>query len=587
MDIKQLERALVNADRAGDTNAARILAAEITKARKSALPPLTADPTDGMTGPDLALAGMGKAVADLGRGVGQLAGVVSRPDVDESNKRDAALMKHNAAIGGNIAGNVALAVPAMFAPGANTLPGAAAIGGVMGAMQPVGEDESRVKNAVTNAALSAAVPAAVSTYRTGKALVEPFYRGGQEKIVGRTLDRFATNATDAANKLANPAALVPGTKPTVAEATLDPGLAVLQRSAQSLDPQISGAFGVREGQNTAARISSLQEIAGDAGKREFFDQSRQQAAKQLYEAAFEQVPKDTPWLKGQIKSLSERPVFRMALKEAQTLAANEGVRINPRSGKFAPEEAVKILHYTKMALDDMIGAVEGQTKKAYTDTQKKLLAVMENENFAPAYREARATYAEMSRPVNQMDVGQELLEKVRPALMDFGSETATRTLPNQYAAALRNSEQTVKNATGRNMPLDKVMTPEQMQSITGVAQDLARKAQAADLGAVRGSPTAQYLSSQNLMRQVAGPLGIPSGWMEGTALQSIARPLDFAMKRADPAVQQMLAQALLDPDFARQLMMIAQQQGGIMSPMLARSGPVAAPLLGGLMAPQN
>jgi hypothetical protein len=100
------------------------------------LEPLTADPTEGMSGMEKFNAGVGKAFADLGRGVGQKVGLVSNEDVKESRARDAALMKTGAGMAGNIGGNIAMIAPAALVPGAATVPGAAVVGGLVGALQP-------------------------------------------------------------------------------------------------------------------------------------------------------------------------------------------------------------------------------------------------------------------------------------------------------------------------------------------------------------------------------------------------------------------------------------------------------------------
>lgn len=94
------------------------------------------DPTEGMSGLDKLRAGWGKAIADLGRGVGQMVGAVDRNDVAESRRLDAPLMRSGAATAGNFLGNVSAMVPAAFIPGANTLAGATAIGGISGLAQP-------------------------------------------------------------------------------------------------------------------------------------------------------------------------------------------------------------------------------------------------------------------------------------------------------------------------------------------------------------------------------------------------------------------------------------------------------------------
>src|SRR5574343_1454048 len=62
------------------------------KSRKNNLPELNVDPTSGMTEYEKFMAGVGKSFVDLARGVGQYTPFVSRKDVEESRKSDAALM---------------------------------------------------------------------------------------------------------------------------------------------------------------------------------------------------------------------------------------------------------------------------------------------------------------------------------------------------------------------------------------------------------------------------------------------------------------------------------------------------------------
>lgn len=92
------------------------------------------------------LAGAGKAYVDIGRGVKQLTGNMTREEVDETRRLDAPLMGTKAGIGGNIAGSLVTTAPAMFVPGVNTVAGAAALGGGIGAAQPVGTEDSRLLN---------------------------------------------------------------------------------------------------------------------------------------------------------------------------------------------------------------------------------------------------------------------------------------------------------------------------------------------------------------------------------------------------------------------------------------------------------
>lgn len=136
------------------------------------------DPTAGMSDLQKFGTGMGKAFVDLGRGAAQLVGMgPSAQEIEETRKLEKPLMESGYATAGNIAGNVAAAVPATFIPGANSLVGATALGGALSALQPVGEEESRVKNSALAAALGA------GGFGAGKALGSVVGKAGQ-KVAG-------------------------------------------------------------------------------------------------------------------------------------------------------------------------------------------------------------------------------------------------------------------------------------------------------------------------------------------------------------------------------------------------------------------
>jgi hypothetical protein len=169
-DLSQLQTALVNADKAGDTEAAKALAGEIIRMRTVAPEEKAADPTEGMSGTGKFFAGMGKAFVDTKRAVDQMTTGVGlggaepsqeyldaeaqrsakiQADIDESRRLDAPLMETGAGLVGNIAGKVAVAAPTALIPGANTIVGGALIGAGQGAVEPTATGESRLTNAGT------------------------------------------------------------------------------------------------------------------------------------------------------------------------------------------------------------------------------------------------------------------------------------------------------------------------------------------------------------------------------------------------------------------------------------------------------
>ena len=128
---------------------------------QQAAPQETYDPTAGMSTGEKLMAGAGKAVYDIGRGIGQMTGLMPQSAIDEARARDAALMQTGAGMAGNVLGNIATAaIPGralMAAPGiigkagtalaAPTSFGQAAAGGaMMGALQPAVTGESRLEN---------------------------------------------------------------------------------------------------------------------------------------------------------------------------------------------------------------------------------------------------------------------------------------------------------------------------------------------------------------------------------------------------------------------------------------------------------
>jgi hypothetical protein len=570
---EKLEQALMNAHNAGDTESARLFAAELKKMKSGATQTKqeTYDPTEGMAEWQKVAAGAGKAIVDTGRGLGSLVGLTSQQEIDDAKRRDAPLMKSGAGIAGNIGGNLMTMVGPAAALGAagkaahipqmvnaarafmmpKTVLGAGAAGGAMGAIQPVASDESRLTNIGVGTIGGAAVPALIAGGGVAKNLVAPFTQGGREKLAGRVLERFAQDA-DSIGRAGGE--LVPGSVPTLAEATQDIGLAQLQRSLRN-NPDTNNAITSRMLSNQDARLNALRDISGDPAKREFYEASRKTAADELYGRAMKEVPVDTAWVKGQITQLLKRPTFREAWQDAAGIALDDGLKLDRNN-------VVQVAHYTKLALDRKIESLAGkpEAQRAAISVKDKLVSLMESKDFAPSYREARDTFAKMSQPINQMDLGQSLIEKLQPALSEFGA--SARMTPQKYAEAVRNIDQTAKTATGfRGARADRILSPDQMGTVENVARDLGRSANAQELGMARGSPTAQNLVGQDILRQTLGPFGLPKGFADTAIADTLLRPVSFAYKAPEQRLMGLLGDAVIDPKEAKRLLEIARKKG--------------------------
>lgn len=511
------------------------------------------------------LAGMGGAFVNMARGVGQLlpGDVVSRKEVDEANARDKALMNTGWGMAGNVAGNL---VPAVLAP-ASTLPRAALYGAGAGFVSPVGEKDSRAENTLVGGMFGAAVPVAVAAGRTVKALAEPAL--APNRTAARILEQLADDP--AAMRLAarQASSSVPGVQPTLAEVAQQPGISTLQRSMANQPGPLQAAFSERNLANNAARKRMIEDMAGSDGRLDMQVAARKATAEDQYARAFLETPDTTPWIKGEVTKLMQRPSFVDALKDGQRLAMDLGIKVSPKN----PENSTEILHYTKMALDGKIenlAAKEGTGNqvRALVDIRDKLVSLMESKDFSPSYREARDTYKQFSRPIDEMQMAAGLRDKLIPAI-EAGVEAPKSLNANSFAAEVRRRSEDLARTS-----------PEFQGKVGDLVGDLQRRAAAESLGKPTGSPTAQYLTTQNLMRQVAGPLGMAEGFADKAAQTLMATPmvgsaLSWASKGAEARVQQALAEMLMNPKTAAQAIDIIKKNPGILGRSLDAALPYA------------
>lgn len=555
----------------------------------------TYDPTSGMSTFERTVAGYGSAVPRIIRGVRQYLpeaiGGMSPEQVAEANKLDEPLLNTTAGNVGNIAGNIAALAPTVAIPGAATMRGAAAIGAVQGLLTPEETAQARLKNVGIGAAAGAggvAAARAISGIAQGtKALVEPFYEGGRQKIAGRVIQRFANDPSAIAS--AQGSRSITGALPTLAEETGDAGLARLQDALRSVDPQISNRIGQRLADNNASRVAALQSLAGDGAQRAAASTARQAATAPLYQQAFAK----TVEVDDSLRSLLSRPSVQSALSRAKSIAAEEGrnfgmaaatpgtpgVTLVDDAGRAIAElggsagTPAKVTGQTlqdvKMALDallkDPTSGIAGKEAVNVKATRDAIVSWMEQ--AIPEFNAARTGYAALSKPLNAMDIGEEVARRATSNTSDLAGNP--RMQANSLLGMLRDEAGLIERATGRKgvgQSLSDVLTPDQLNLLRTVASEADRTAAVASAGAGPGSPTAQRLASQNILRQLIGPTGLPSSWAESAIANTvIGKPFNLIYGGvAEPRIQNVLADALLDPSFARSAVAAAQPRGPLL-----------------------
>lgn len=548
------------------------------------------DPTEGMSGLDKLRAGMGKAFVDLGRGAGQLTGLIDRKEIDADKRLDAPLMNTGAGVAGNVLGNVALAAPAALIPGAATIPGGAAIGAVQGALQPVGAEDSRLANMSIGGVAGGALPTVVKVAKTAKAaVVDPFTEAGRTRIAGGVLNRVAENPRQVYARLLSAKGNTTGFAPTVGQSADDAGVAALERTVRATNPQLFDS--IDKGQRQAL-ADAVRGIAKDDVARNAAVGARESAVKPLYDAAKQsQVPVDST-----ISALLQRPALQQAISEASTNAANRGASIGTKAVQPAATGLLdasgnpimsqgssgtltgKALHEIKMALDSArdfnpIGGANKAQSGAIGDAAGDFNQWLES--AIPAYGQAKSAYSTMSKPINQMDIGNEFLSKLVPSL--YRDMPAPQQLnAAAYARALTDQgDDIARNVTGMGgAKLESVLDPDQLQTLRNVAADLQSMKVAENAGRGVGSDTIQKAS----MSHIAAESGIPN-WMSSVARVPggwMKRAGDVLYGNADDHVKSMLADLLRNPQEAAQAMQAAGVQPSKIAGILKKTAQVPA-----------
>lgn len=297
------------------------------------------------------------------------------------------------------------------------------------------------------------------------------------------------------NALRSQTEIVPRSLPTAAQAAAPIGATRFSAMGESAAKTMPTAYFERGEAQKAAQLGQIQTVGGTPATLTAAENIRKTTAQNLYGIADQAlVAADKTF-----SSLLDRPSMDKVLARASELASEKGqtfqigktipatttpsIILNaegkPMGVTTTPAQVAKYpgssLHDMKMAFDDLINNPErfgigASEARAISNTRQQFLNWAEEK--APAYRVARETFAKQSQPINQMQVGQYLEGKLKPAL---GEETANLRAAG-FAGALENAPSTLKTATGQTRfdQLSQILEPDQLAAIESVRADLAR-----------------------------------------------------------------------------------------------------------------
>lgn len=324
------------------------------------------NPASGYNAGEQLFAGVGKGMTDVGRGIGQMMGVgPTRQEMDEIKNRDKSLTSSGFGGAGNVLGGMAAATPAMLVPGANTVLGGAAIGGALGASQPVGTQDSRLANTAIGAGIGGAVPAAIKgTIAVGgvaRNLLDPLMPGGTGRAVGRVANKAADSDQQAIVQ-----ALRNSQGVTAGEAAVSVGRPEFNALQEAVKGRMPAEYDRLAQAQNKARIAALRGVGKDKAALEAAQKLRSDNAAENYgpimgnlidPRAESQIMKDAIANRAASKAEALRDWGRFGTTEAQMNVRGENFfpvpgqpRVPSRVSNF-PERAAE----ANLAAKDAIG----------------------------------------------------------------------------------------------------------------------------------------------------------------------------------------------------------------------------------------
>jgi len=565
------------------------------------------------------LAGTGRGMSNMARGIGQHLGYVSQQEIKDANKIDEPLLKTTGGKIGNVLGSAALLAPSMFIPGANTYGGAAAIGAGAGALEPV-EDGNVLAGTAKNAALGGTLGAAGQGIgnalsfvgKNAHSLVKPLTRGGQDVLAGKALLNNAENPELLAGALASaPNEIIKNSPITTPMAAGDIQLAGLNRTLASNSPDYNSEMTRIMAQKNAAQHELLKDMAGSGGKLATAKSERNAASLPIMHEVLDRagLVNSTPVIK-QIDTLLSNPdnagkTAQEALNQTrgQILKfTNDDGQIHARAlyalrkdidtiigGKLQGDagnlkNASSQLKNVKNYIDDAIDAGSKRSSSTEVAIRKNTgteVAPMSYGDRVGAANDAETstqgswknyleTYSEMSKPIEQMKIATQLYKRLQNGQMDV-SGNLSLSAPALNKLLIQDGKKNLSQKIGETL------TQDQQQTLKNIASDLNAGSLSMSAGRAVGSNTVQNLASSQLL---------------GGILSDNVHPMLMPLKKAtnliyggsNEQIMKKLESGMLNPEIAKKLLqsvdkdaLTAKQLGkyGDLQRMLITSGFIA------------
>lgn len=465
-------------------------------------------------------------------------------------------------------GNVVGTVGQLFTPGAalrgsragqvfmpTTARGNALQGLALGTAQPVAAEGERQVNqtvgglaGLAGVAVPRALGAAVRPVRNALAdlLGQPTASG----VERRAADMIRQEAADVGSLMRPQPSAVPGVQRTLAEESLDPGVARLERQLRGSGP--ANVFTPIDQANAAARVRSIESIAGTDADMAAANQARTQASQNARNQAMQAGPVDVSQtiltLEDAIKAQEGRPAVQAGLRQVRDLLLRERMA-GPGTVVGVPEDRITVLENVRQTVGDMLGGRYGGDNAAALQGSRELIGVRDALNReigdqVPSFVQYLDAYRQGSVPINRMEIGRELLERgAGSAIAD--PVTGVRPLtPAGFSRQANDLDSLAARATGFDKArADQILSAGDIAKIRAVQDDLERQSFRATAGSGGNSMTQER---QAMARRV-GRSAVQSVPVVGRFAESLE-----AM--GERRLNETLARLIANPEEARRVL---------------------------------
>jgi hypothetical protein len=372
-------------------------------------------------------------------------------------------------------------------------------------------------------------------------VVRPFTEEGRQVIVGNVLNRLATTPEETAARLAGAGPLVPGVRPTTAATALDPGLAAAETTIRALDQ--TGAFPARLSANQQAILEAYRRVSGQPGSIPVAEAKRSSITAPMREEAFANVTVDPQTFQTGVTLTVNKAIENIRNSPAGVRQDVE-TAMNWATSRIAKARNPMELYEIRK---DLAAAMQGKynqdnpslrlAKGQLSDVVRAVDDVIEAS--APGFKAYMEKYSKMSAPIDQMRVLQDIERRVttgQPNLMTGEPVIAAGSLRRQLA--------------NRADEIGAELSPAAQRKLDNIVDEINRGMAATAPGVkAPGSDTFKNMSMGNLIGRV-----FSESMANNTTLRTMTRPLDFLYKLPDQQIQQLLVEAMLDPQLAAQMM---------------------------------